>query len=451
MTEAEPTNQRDADMTTGDARIGSYRGIFHTAIPLGMEQLLQHIVTPIYLYIIMHMANPEIESGALFSYMTPVFTVISAPISSLNTLANVYAVHAANIIQLRRYAFILGSAASLLAVLFAFSPLGDLLFKTIMGVPEKEYRSTILAFQIAIPLPFLWSLRQLAMGVLIRTGHAWTVLTGRVIRVVLSVGIFLVASSISQLPGAPLGAACLVLGLLAQTGFLVFFAIAARHQLARKPIQKTSTNFRELARVGIPLTLTPLILSVVPFLLSASLGRLPGIVLSLATWPIVYSLSGLTLCFGNALSQTSIVHGIDQPSRSRLWRIFIVTGFLMMGLNVLLLSTDVYRWVFESIDALDPATTRITDHVMWLLTPWFFIYTVTGYYSGLLAKMHITRPGMTAALIKLGLITALFGWAITVDPITGVYVAALASVLGAVTVMLWIRRAYHIALPDPVD
>ena len=228
MTEIDTNRQEDEDDGIKGPPIGSYRGIFRTAIPLGMEQLLQHIVTPFYLYIIMHMANSEIESGALFSYMMPVLIVISAPISSLNTLANVYAVHAANIIQLRRYAFSLGFAASLLAALLAFSPLGDVLLKTIMGVPEKEYPSTILALQIAFPLPFLWALRQLAMGVLIRTGHAWTVLVGRIIRVVLSVGIFLAGSTMSLLPGAPMGAASLVLGLVAQTAFLVFFAILTR-------------------------------------------------------------------------------------------------------------------------------------------------------------------------------------------------------------------------------
>ena len=71
--------------------------------------------------------------------------------------------------------------ASVVTVLFAFSPLGDLRFKGILDVPEKECHSTILAFQIAIPLPALWSLRQLAMGgKQIRTDHSRTVLSGPV-------------------------------------------------------------------------------------------------------------------------------------------------------------------------------------------------------------------------------------------------------------------------------
>ena len=120
-------------------------------------------------------------------------------------------------------------------------------------------------------------------------------------------------------------------------------------------------------------------------------------------------------------------------------------GILMMAMNMLLLSTGAYRWVFETVDALDPATATITDNVMWLLTPWFFLYTIAGFYSGLLSRMHLTKPGMTGALIKLGLISALFGWTIFMDPITGVYVAALASVLGAATMLWWLRRAYHLA------
>ena len=70
---------------------------------------------------------------------------------------------------------------------------------------------------------------------------------------------------------------------------------------------------------------------------------------------------------------------------------------LMMGLHTLLLSTGIYRWVFESVEDLDPTTAPITDNVMWLLTPWFFRYTVAGCYSALLSRMHITRPGMIGA------------------------------------------------------
>ena len=445
MTEGASTNHAAEDGTSERHPLGSYRGILATAIPLSLEQLLQTITTPIYLVVMMHMANPEIEVGSLFSYMLPVLLVISAPITSLNTLVNVYAVHAANIVHLRKYAITLGGLGSLLGALVAFTPLGDLIFRTILGIPAEEYRPTMLAMRIAILLPILWSLRQLAVGVLIRTGHSWAVLVGRAILFVLSILVLWGGLATNLLPGAALGALTLVVSLVAQTGFLMIRAVAARRELERHPIEDTPATFRELARVGIPLTLTPMILSIVPFMMSAALGRLPGIVVSLAVWPIISSLSSVSLGFGNSLDQTSIVHGIDEQARSRLWRIYVVTGVLLMGFNALLLSTGVFRWVFESIEALDPATADITDNVMWLLTPWFLLYTLAGFYWALLSRMHLTRPYLTGALVKLVVIGALFGTTIALDPITGVYVAALASILGSATILLWLGRAYHLA------
>ena len=208
---------------------GSYAGIVRTGIPLGLEQLLQHLATPIYLVFLMHMASSMIEVGALFSYMMPTLVVISAPITSLTTLANVYAVNADNIKHLRTYGFAIGGAASLLAALLAFSPLGDVVFGSLMGVPAEEYQTTILALKIAMPLPILWAMQKLAMGVLIRTGHPWKVLSSRVLRVVLGVVVLWVGIELDLLPGAPLGALAILVSLTSQNLYLVSQAVFARH------------------------------------------------------------------------------------------------------------------------------------------------------------------------------------------------------------------------------
>ena len=95
-----------------------------------MEPVLQHILTPTHLVILMHMANPEIEVGAPFSYMMPVLVLISAPISSRNTIAD--------LVLPQRWALRLGGMASIVAALLAFTPLGDLVFEKIMNTPETE-------------------------------------------------------------------------------------------------------------------------------------------------------------------------------------------------------------------------------------------------------------------------------------------------------------------------
>ena len=420
----------------------SYRSIIHTWFPLGIERLLQSLDTPIYLAVIMHMANPKIEVGALFSYQLPILMLISAPTMTLSTLSNVFAVHARNILKIRLFAFVIGVIGSLLVALIGFTPVGEFVLITTLDIPQDEYQPAIEAIRIATPFPLLQSFRQLCTGILIRNGHSWKVLAARIMRNVGTLILFGFGLLYEVMPGASMGATALNLGLVIPVVYLFVVSVRVRKTLEVSPIEARPTDSREIIRMGLPLVVTPVILAVIPLIMSAALGRLPGVIVSLATWPIVMSVSSLSMGFGDGMDQTTIVHAVDEKAKRRIWHIYLSLAFLLTIGNALLILSGAYRWIFESIEALSPATATVTDNVMWLLTPWFFTHAVSGCYWSLLARMHISIPYLISASMKLVILVALFTLALEYDPVTGVYVSAVATTLGSLVGLLWYRWCY---------
>ena len=420
----------------------SYRSIFHTWFPLGVERLLQSVDTPIYLAVVMHMADPKIEVGALFSYQVPILMLVSAPTMTLATLANVFAVHARNILKIRLFAFLIGMIGTLIIALIGFTSFGDVILRSALGIPEDEYQAAIEAIRIATPYPLLQSFRQLCCGVLIRNGHSWKVLAARVMRNVGTLTLFGIGITYQVLPGASMGAAALNLGLVIPVIYLFIVSVRVRKSLERTPISKSPATTREITRMGLPLVVTPIIIAITPLIMSAALGRLPGVIVSLATWPIVMSVSGISMGVGDGMDQTTIVHAVDAAAKRRIWHIYISLAIGLMAINALMITSGAYRWVFESIEALSPDTATVTDNVMWLLTPWFFTHAISGCYWSLLARMQMSIPYLVSASVKLVIMVALFALALRYDPVTGVYIAALATGLGSLVGMFWYRWCY---------
>ena len=417
---------------------GTYRGILKTWWPLGGKQLMIFAADPIYIAIIMRMSQPDLELGALYTYGWPVLMVIAAPTFTLNAVGNVFGKNVENVRKTRRFALFVGLAGTAILSVIAFTPLSGLVMRVIMDVPEPEQAMVATVFQVVAIYPILKAICMISQGHLIRCGRAGDVLASRVVRLIIGLAIVLAGYRFELLQGAVLGATGIIGSLVAQTAYLWWRSGFARRGLARDPIDSTVVTTATLARFAIPMSIVPIVGSATLLLMAAALGRLPGVVASLAVWPVVTNFSQIGVSLGKSFDQVTIVHGVDEASRRRLRRFGLFLGVGTVLATAVLNASGLLSYLLRTLEALDEETTIITARVMWILTPMPLLLTLCAYYRGLLARQLFTVSILLSKVVALVIVAAVLVWSLDGDPVTGIYAVAAASVVSAGATLAWL-------------
>ena len=417
---------------------GTYRGIVKTWWPLGGKQFLIFAADPIYIAIIMRMGHPDLELGALYTYGWPVLMVIAAPTFTLNALGNVFGKNVENVRKTRRFAMFVGLAGTAILSAIAFTPLSAFVMHTIMDVPDAEREMVGAVFRIVAVYPILKAICMISQGHLVRGGRSGDILVSQVIRLVIGLSIVVVGYEIGLLQGAVLGATGIIGSLVLQTAYLRWRSGYVRRGLATDPIDSEVVTTSALARFAIPMSIVPIVGSATLLLMAAALGRLPGVVASLAVWPVVTNFNQIGVSLGKSFDQVTIVHGVDEAGRRRLRRFGIFLGAGTMLATAGLNASGLLGYLLRTMEALDEGTTIITVRVMWILTPMPMLLTLCAYYRGLLARQLFTVSILLSKVVALIIVAAVLAWSLDRDPVTGIYAVAAASVVSAGATLAWL-------------
>ena len=424
--------------STGD---GTYRGIVRTWWPLGGKQLLIFAADPIYIAIIMRMGHPDLELGALYTYGWPVLMLVAAPTFTLNAVGNVFGRNIENIRKTRRFALFVGISGTAILSAIAFTPLAEIVMRSIMDVPESERAMVAAVFRIVAVYPILKAICMISQGHLIRAGRAGDVLASQVVRLVLGLTIVLGGYELGLLQGAVLGATGIVGSLVAQTAYLWWRSGLVRLELASRPIDSAVATTSALVRFAVPMSIVPIVGSATLLLMAAALGRLPGVVASLAVWPVVTNFNQIGVSLGKSFDQVTIVHGVDETGRRRLRRFGLLLGVGTMVATAGLNASGLLDYLLRTLEALDESTTLITGRVMWILTPMPLLLTLCAYYRGLLARQLRTVSILLSKVVALVIVASVLVWSLDRDPVTGIYAVAAASVVSAGATLAWLVAA----------
>ena len=420
------------------AKDGTYRGIAKTWWPLGGKQFLIFAADPIYIAIIMRMGHPDLELGALYTYGWPVLMVIAAPTFTLNALGNVFGKNVENVRKTSRFAMFVGLAGTAILSAIAFTPLSAFVMQTILAVPDAEREMVGAVFRIVAVYPILKAICMISQGHLVRGGRSGDILVSQVIRLVIGLSIVVVGYEIGLLQGAVLGATGIIGSLVLQTAYLRWRSGYVRRGLAAAPIDSEVVTTSALARFAIPMSIVPIVGSATLLLMAAALGRLPGVVASLAVWPVVTNFNQIGVSLGKSFDQVTIVHGVDEASRRRLRRFGIFLGLGTMLLTVALNASGLLGYLLRTMEALDEGTTTIAVRVMWILTPMPMLLTLCAYYRGLLARNLRTMPILLSKILALIIVAVVLVWSLDHDPVTGIYAVAAAAVTSAGATLGWL-------------
>lgn len=405
--------------------------ILRTWWPLGAKQLLVFVADPVYIAFIMRMSHPDLELGALYTFGWPFLLLIAAPSFTLNALGNVFGNNVANVRRTRFVAMGIGIVGAMLLSVVAFTPLASFLMSSILGVPEAERPMVRTVLQVLTMYPVLKSICMISQGHLIRGGRSYEVLLSRVIRLVVGLVIIVGGYELRLLQGGVLGAAAILGSLGAQTIYLWAKSTQVRTSLQEHPIDEEVANISRLLRFVVPMSIAPIIGALTLLSMAAALGRLPGVVASLAVWPVVTNFNQIGVSLGKSFDQVTIVHGADAASRERLRRFGLLLGLGTMVGTAGLNASGLLDYLMQHFEALDVETTRITGRVMWILTPMPLLLTLCAYYRGLLARAMLTLPILGSKIVELVLVAAVLFWSFDQDPEIGIYAVATATVFSA--------------------
>ena len=434
-----------------NAAEASYSDILRTWWPLGAKQLLVFVADPIYIAFIMRMSHPDLELGALYTYGWPFLLLVAAPAITLNALGNVFGKNVANIRRTRFVALAVGIVGMLILSAIAFTPLVSFLMSSILKVPEEERPMVRTVLQVLAIYPVLKSICMISQGHLIRGGRSYEVLWSRVIRLVVGLVVIVAGYELEVLQGGVLGATAILGSLAAQTIYLWWKSTQVRADLLEHPLDDQIASVGGLLRFVVPMSIAPIVGSLTLLSMAAALGRLPGVVASLAVWPVVTNFNQIGVSLGKSFDQVTIVHGADPGSRDRLRRFGLLLGVGTVVGTAGLNASGLLDFLMRHFEALDAETTRITGRVMWILTPMPLLLTLCAYYRGLLARNRRTVPILGSKIVELVIVAAVLFWSLDRDPGTGIYAVASSAVVSAATglaYLWWATRGVRAGRSD---
>ncbi|SDE03562.1 hypothetical protein [Desulfuromonas thiophila] len=179
---------------------------------------------------------------------------------------------------------LIATYVSLMLGLIAFTPLGDLLLRRILGVTPEIAAAARQALAPMCLLPFFTGFRGLFQGLVIRARltHLVSLATG------VRVGALLLLLHLGRpwFAGAQLGAAALLGCIICETALMAWFAwrcgIGTSGAVEKTPL--------EILRFALPVAFSSGLQQTIPVVISAIISRLPDAALALAAFGVIRAL-----------------------------------------------------------------------------------------------------------------------------------------------------------------
>ncbi|MEM9462419.1 MAG: hypothetical protein AAGF11_50185 [Myxococcota bacterium] len=398
---------------------------------MGIEQPLTGAV-------VARLPDAPVQLAAYGSVVFPVALVIEAPVIMLLAASTELSRDRAAYRSLRRVAHGLGLGLTLLHLLLVATPAFDWLAGQVLEVPPVVRGPARLGLWIMLPWTWAIASRRLAQGVLIRHGHARAVGWGTGLRLVLSVSVLAVGSTLGNVSGVVVATTALSVGVVAEAIYASLRVQAVVRTMAGSSPDRPVLRGLVFWRFYVPLAVTPLITLVILPVGTAAVSRMPDALASLAVWPTLNAVVFVLQAFGLAFNEV-VVALLDEPGARRALRRF-AGGLVLVTTAVLALLSlrplaDVW---FRDVVGLSPTLSDMGAATLWLALPIPGARVLQSWFQGLLVHARRTR-GITEAVVVFALsCSAVLVWGVHRPWATGLTVMVVAYSVGRIFQTVWL-------------
>ncbi len=402
--------------------------------------------------VVARLPDPEVQLAA-WGVAFAISTLVQSPSTALLPTSTALAHDGATFRRLRRYAAGVLAGLTSIHALVALTPVYPLLVDGVMGIPAEVAGPARLALIVMLPWTVGTGLRRFLQGVMIRYGHSTVVIWGTFVRLGTVALVLLVGSRLGLLPGAPLAAAAIILGVLGEMSYTVIRArpVVRRHLPVREP---STLTLRRFFGFFTPLVTMTLLTMAVQTLVTIVLARMPQPLVSLAVWPVLFGL--LMMLQSPGMAYTEVVISLLRRPRSAAVLGRFTWGLVATVTAVLLLvaSTPLSRLWFERVAGLPPPLVEVARVGLLLAVALPGLRVVQSWYQGAIMYGERTRGVSTSVLAFLVVAAALLGLGVAWRGAAGVYVAVVALTVAmavqAVWLAAWARPVLERAEPREV-
>jgi hypothetical protein len=352
-----------------EQRTLGYRRVALFALPLAVSGFAMNGESPVVNAGVSRLALPERELAAFGVAMT-VAWLIESPIVMLLDAVTARGVDQRSFALMRRYALCWCVALVAVAGCVAFTPLGQLLLRSVLGVEPDVARAAQRALGVLCVWPAAVAWRRIHQGILIRLGQTRVIGYAVALRLTTVISVITLGVWRGGLAGATLGACALACGVTVESSCV--WLVARRVLRSDMPLDSDEAgavrDLRAFHRYYLPLAGTMLCFMISSPLLTAGLAHGSAPALSLAVWPVAYTLVLLLTSPLNGMQQVAVRLGRDERSARVTRRLLLGCGVAVSVVLVAFNASGVTSWLLATA-INSPANTRAPAlQVIWLLS-----------------------------------------------------------------------------------
>ena len=343
--------------------------------------------------------------------------------------------------KLLGFTLVLCGVMALLHLVFGFTQAFEYLCTRIFRIPIEVVEPARKAFFVMTPFVIFVGLRRLWQGVLIRYGKTSVVAIAMVARVVTVVVVLIGGVWLTNAEGAMLGGIALTVGAGA-SALATYFSVrrvVSRVMPQEAPVGEPPLSWRGLGSFYLPLGLTGVVNLAGQPLYTFGIALASDSLESLAVWPVLvaFLMMFASVVFSYQDIVVALYRGEQEFKKLKVFSIClaVVSSSVLLLTALLPLSGMWYRYVA----GLSPDLVALTKTPMIVLAVIPALMTFISWYRGVLIVRKRTVHVIRGAIIYLsGLSISLF-LGVTVLPISGVLMAAIAWPVGLAAESLYLR------------
>lgn len=413
--------------------------------PLAVSWLLMGAEQPGIAAIVARLPNPEVGLAAYGSVVFPLALMIEAPVIMLLAASTELSRDRTAYQRLMRFAHRTGAALTVLHLIMAATPLGEVLIQWLLSVPAEVAAQAKPGLWIT--LPWTWSIawRRTNQGLLIRHGKSRMIGLGTGLRLVVSAVVLGTGLATQAWSGVIVGSTALSIGVLAEGTFIGWQARKIVVSGALKPgTDSTVMRGRAFWNFYAPLAMMPIIILAIQPAGTAAISRMPHVIASLAVWPVVTGIAFVLQSFGVAYNEV-VVALLRRPGAPAVLRRFAWgLGLVLTGVWALLAFTPLSEIWFRDVIHLSGRLTEMAIFAMGLGLPLPAARVAQSWYQGLLVTSRKTRGITEAVIVFAAVCGSMLVAGVIWSGTEGVYVAVAgfsAGRIGQTAWLVWRSRA----------
>lgn len=416
----------------------TYKAISLLYLPLALSWTLMLTEAPLINVFLARGPDAQLALAA-YGVAFSVILVVEAPILMMLELSIALSKTFPAFRVIRRFYAMIGLGITGLGLALFYTPVCRVLLCEWMNIPSTIAEATVPALQVMIwwPLPIGW--RRIYQGVLIPDGRTRIISIATALRIVVLTLTMLVGLTMNILPGATLAALAMVFGVVVESAITHWAAQSSiSRRLKTTSDQSQPPTYRYLFVFYLPLAITTVLRQGIRPLISAGIASAPLAELSLAAWPVAFSLTSIFWGPTMGLQQLTVALTDDKRSWERVSRFVLMAGLTLTASFAFVNFTPLLEVVLRRLFGLTQQVAQFAAPASRIMVLVPLGYTFHALFTGLLVKQARTSTVRTAKAVNLGIVGLTLFVGLRYSGVWGSILGATAVTAGALAEAVWL-------------